>query len=271
LYDRRLHYLRSGVRIAQWRIISLFGHRAVHQIPNLPFKMYLEPRFRSVGSLSLFAIGAHYEPGLALLPKLLRPDDVVFDCGANQGAYALYAASLVGPQGAVVAIEPQAYAVAALRRSLDANDLQNVRIFEGAVSDHVGSLPFYFRAKAVAASLERDDSAHCQAVEVRSIDDLVEKEGLSRLDLIKLDVEGAEAAAIRGAAKAMAAHRPLVIFECWDPASENTREAWEALAENGYGLFDIVSSERVARLKEPVRSPGLLGVPPEREDRIAGL
>jgi FkbM family methyltransferase len=271
MYNRRGLFLRSSLRILQWRLISALGRGSVHRLPGLPFLMYLEPRFRSVGSLSLYAIGALYEPGLALLPKLLRGGDVVFDCGANQGVYALYSATLVGAQGRVVAVEPQPYAVAALRRSLDANRYENLVVFEAAVSDRPGLLPFYFRPEAVAASLVDDGSSECRQVEVRSIDSMMQSEGLSRLDLIKLDVEGAEAAAVKGALESIRVHHPLVMFECWDPDSENTREAWGSLADAGYGFFDMVADQQVVRLKEPTRSHGLLAVAPERMDRLAGL
>jgi FkbM family methyltransferase len=271
MYDRRSYYVKGAMRILQWRLISAVGRGAVHRLPGLPFRMYLEPRFRSVGSLSLYAIGARYEPGLALIPNLLRPGDVMFDCGANQGAYALYAAHAVGPSGHVVAVEPQPYAVACLRKSLSANGFGNVEVVEAAVSDQRGVMPFYFNTNAVAASLVNDGVAEAHDVEVWSIDDLMASRGLDRADLLKLDVEGAEAAVLRGARLALARHHPLVIFEVWDPANATSREAWAILEAAGYQMFDMVGGRRIEHVDAPVRSHGLLAVARERMDRLEGL
>jgi FkbM family methyltransferase len=268
MYDRRALFAKAGWRLVLWRLISALGHGGVHRLPGLRFKMYLEPRFRSVGSLALFAIGARYEPGLMALPKLLRRGDVVLDCGANQGAYSLCAAEAVGAAGRVVAVEPQPYAVRALAQSLAANSFDNVTVVEAAVSQESGVAPFHFNDVAVAASLVNKAGSVSHDVQVWSIDALMRREGLAQLDLIKLDVEGSEAAALRGAAATLARCKPLVLFECWDPQEANSREAWEVLADNGYRFFDIDGEGRFAPISQCVRSPGLLAATVERLGRL---
>lgn len=271
VYDRKSLFLRAGFRIAFWRAISALRVQALHRVPGFPFRIYLEPDFRSVGSLALYALGSRYEPALYQLPQLLREGDVVFDCGASQGGYALYAAHLVGTGGAVVAIEPQAYAARAVRISAAANAFAQLRVEQVAVADQDGVLSFFDNGKAVAGSLVDHGVSAGRRVEARSLDSLMRGLDLQRLDLIKLDVEGSEHRALLGAAESIARHRPLVVFESWDTEDPNYVQTWRTLTDWGYRIFDLVGRNRLVELQRIARSYTLLAVPPEKFDRLDGF
>jgi FkbM family methyltransferase len=271
MYDRKLLFLRAALRIAFWRVLSGLKVEGFHRVPGFPFAMYLEPSFRSVGSLALYALGSRYELALHHLPKLLRRGDVVFDCGASQGGYALYAAHLVGPSGTVVAVEPQPYAARAIRISAAANGFEQLRVEEAAVADEDGVLPFFINGKEVSGSLVDYGVSESRNVPARSLDSLTREYGLHRLDMIKLDVEGAEHWALAGARESIARFRPMVVFECWETEDANYQRAWDTLKSWGYRIFDMIAQDRVAELDGVERSYNLLAVPPEKVDRLEGF
>ena len=85
-----------------------------------------------------------WEPDLAaFVRRRLRPGDTFVDVGANVGYVSALASRLVGPRGAVVAIEPSPPVIAALQETLTRNDLTNVRMVAAAVSDREGELPLF--------------------------------------------------------------------------------------------------------------------------------
>lgn len=226
-------------RVASWGIISAFGIGTTHRLPGLPFKMYLEPKFRSVGSAAAYCLGVNYEAALRLLPCLVRPGDAMIDCGANQGLYALYGASIVGPAGRVVAIEPQPYAVAALRKSIAANGFAQLTAIEAAVSDQSGVASFGVGEEPVSASLFKNAPAESSLmVRTVTVDEIVESQSLERVSFIKLDVEGAELQAIRGATRTLTRDHPTIVFEAFDITSEDALAVWRLLETLGYEFHE---------------------------------
>src|SRR5262245_1652358 len=79
-----------------------------------PFKLDFPPLARQGGRAGIYLQRQYYEPLLEYCHQVVKPGDVVFDVGANQGIYACAFAALAGPTGHVIAFEPQEYAVRAL-------------------------------------------------------------------------------------------------------------------------------------------------------------
>ncbi|MFD8005663.1 FkbM family methyltransferase, partial [Streptomyces mirabilis] len=143
-----------------------------------------------------------WEPHLtAWMSSRLAPGDLVVDAGAHTGYFTLLASRLVGPTGRVVAIEPSPAFHQALTANITANGRGNVRTINAAVSDAPGRLTFYLeratnlggttsvRPRTVEASFEADTAP---------LPTLLTEEELTAARLIKIDVEGGEAAAVRG-------------------------------------------------------------------------
>lgn len=148
------------------------------------------------------------------LEASLRPGDVFWDVGANVGAYSLVAARAGGGRVRVVAVEPAYATYAALCDNVVLNGLADVISPLPLVlgdAPRVGVLS-YSAVEAGAAihtldgAVERRlDVAFRQPVLVHSVDDLVERFGLPAPTLMKVDVDGAEAAVLAGAARTLAA------------------------------------------------------------------
>jgi FkbM family methyltransferase len=224
-----------------------------------------------VGSLAVYSLGLKYEPALTLLPALLGPGQGFLDCGANQGVFALLAAELVGATGRVLAIEPQAYAVRALRLSAIANDFRQLTVRQAAVSDQDGRALFGTGDEPVAASLTKPDAPNAILVETVRLDTVLDDFGGRGVHMVKLDVEGYEEAALRGAQQLLARHRPHVIFEAYDTADRSTQGAYDRLGEHGYEFFLPEKGALTPLGGERRESFNILAVHPARKAEVENL
>lgn len=137
-----------------------------------------------------------------LFREILDPGMVVVDIGANVGYFSLLAADLVGPAGTVYAIEPEPRNNAILRKNVDLNSYSNVRVIEKAVSNRTGSVKLFLSALDNGSHSISDAAARGVAGDVEvgatTLDDLLEEEGWPKVDLVKIDVEGAEMLVLEG-------------------------------------------------------------------------
>lgn len=173
--------------------------------------------------LSIYLLGA-YEPSvLKAYSKVIHAGDVVFDIGANIGAHTLHFAQLVGPTGRVYAVEPTDYAAAKIRANLSINPELALRVnFQQCflVADQDEALPAAVASRwPVAKKYDDLDVDHLgkpeslnQALAVTA-DAICEAERLSRLDFVKIDVDGHEFPVLRGFRRTLERFRPLILIE----------------------------------------------------------
>ena len=166
--------------------------------------------------------GKEYKPEeTALLLRTLKPGMTVVDVGANVGYMALLAARCVGPAGRVLAIEPDAANGDLLTANVERNGYRNVTICRYAVGGAPGMATLYRSAwnmgnHRLNAGAAGQAIAH-QAVQVpvETVDRLVSQNGLSRVDFVKMDVEGYEPGVLAGLHETMARDRPIILTEFW--------------------------------------------------------
>lgn len=130
----------------------------------------------------------------------LRTGNVFLDVGSNLGVFAVFAAKVVGPEGTVLAFEPEATAHSRLIENIRLNNLHNVHVFKLALSD--------IRAKrklilgdpgSVSQSAHlADDMGPAEVVETADYDWLVANQSLPIPHIVKMDIEGHEFAALQG-------------------------------------------------------------------------
>jgi FkbM family methyltransferase len=166
------------------------------------------------------AYGVYEVQELAHLRRLIARGDVVLDVGANVGYMAAHFASMVGPGGRVYAFEPGPRAFGFLERVAASGREPVIRPLRLAVSNRCGTGEF-FETDAILATgygrLDERPSARfqCQVdmIPVTTIDAFLEAEGVTRVNFVKLDVEGQERAAIEGMSRTLAHHRPALLTE----------------------------------------------------------
>jgi FkbM family methyltransferase len=191
----------------------------------------------------LWAFGS-YEAHLAeLFGYLIRPGDRCVDVGANVGVHAVRLARLTGQHGEVIAIEPDPDVVRRTQRNIALNGLANVRVISAAASDRPGAMQLYRPGSRdtnrARASLHRHPylTGVTTAVPVVTVDDICAGAPVS---LIKIDVEGHEAAVLRGAAGTIARHAPSLVFEyAPELLGDAAAPPFGWLGERGYALFRI--------------------------------
>jgi FkbM family methyltransferase len=159
-----------------------------------------------------------------LFRRLVPKDGVVIDVGANIGQYTLLAAMQTGSGGRVYAFEPDPLNAGALERSISRNGFgERVDLLRFAVADRSGEAILRVRADRTRSHLLRDEVTCRQsdAISVRTItlDEFAEERGLDRLDVVKVDAEGADLAVLRGAEHAIRRFRPGLLMVEHDPDS----------------------------------------------------
>ncbi len=162
----------------------------------------------------LYAYG-FCEPAAAAMLSLLRPGDVAIDGGANIGLFTLMAAARVGGGGRVVACEPSPTTMALLRDNVALNAYGWVDLREVALAERPGRLRMrvFTPGSGFSSFAPADTSAGTQVdVAVATLDE-VAGDLLERTSLVKLDVEGAELLALKGAPRLLEQARPDFIVE----------------------------------------------------------
>ena len=155
--------------------------------------------------------GGLYQRELAaLLRRRLRSDAVCVDGGAHIGVISVLLASLC-PTGRVYAFEPVPETSAYLEHNLAANGITNVSVERTALYREDGEITLSFDESYPGGS--HIGGGKCPVTTVR-LDSWVQSRGLDRLDLLKLDVEGAEPAVLDGAEETLRRFRPLTVVEC---------------------------------------------------------
>jgi FkbM family methyltransferase len=166
-----------------------------------------------------------------VLRGILRENSCVLDVGAHLGSFLALAVQFA-PLGDHAAIEASKQKSEWLARKFQA-----VRVFPVAAADRNGPLFFHEDINRPGCSYVSDVKTDgAVAVNAVRIDDL----GLRRVDFIKLDVEGGELAALRGAGSLIARDRPAILFECGPERLLNANyrhQLYDFLTGAGYALY----------------------------------
>lgn len=186
-----------------------------------PFLVRFSPRL---------AIAAHEPEATGAWWRAIEEGMIVVDGGANLGGYTMLGSLRAGASGRIYAFEPEPDNFAQLVRRV--RGMHNVVPVQKALGRQSGEAQLHLDRFHARHSLTRDGS-HTITVPVTTLDDFVRDERLDGVDVIKLDIEGAELEAIAGMSAVLtAARRPVVLCELHPPlAPEQFRDA---LAAHGY-------------------------------------
>jgi FkbM family methyltransferase len=192
---------------------SYFGDHTV--LCRVLGKYLLYADTNDVGITPHLSLNGYWESWITLaISRLVQPGFHCLDIGANHGYYTLLMADGAGPTGRVTAVEPNPSPAQRLMNTLDVNGLlRHTLVVQKAASHLDGETVnlFVVDRRGMNASLTRQsDDARSVAVETITVDRLVDD--WSRVDLLKIDVEGAEENVWHGMASTLDANPELVIL-----------------------------------------------------------
>lgn len=227
---RRLYYEHQWSTGADWR-----------ELVDYDGDLHLRVDRKAYMGSCIYWRGYHHHYELLALGRLLRPHHVFADIGANQGEFTTFAAKRV-PQGRVLAFEPDPEMMKSLRHNVELNGFRNVELLPFGLSDEPGEAVLYGSADdrveahsgaheglgSLFATESRQTPRH--TIHLERFDDVFDRLNLERLDVIKIDIEGAELYALRGARRTLERFRPAILWEI-------NRETFQAA---GYDYDDIV-------------------------------
>jgi FkbM family methyltransferase len=206
----RLAPSRRLKRLAWQSVPHLWGHRHDYVIVTDTGVTIEGTTGDTFGALLYFT--NVWEPRVTRwLRAKLRPGDVFVDVGAHVGYFALAAARLVGPSGAVIAVEPSAAAFDRLRTNIERNASRNVRALRVAALDRDAEVELWSDPLNTGATTTVDSGhlsfRHGERVTAAPLHALLTADEARRARVIKIDVEGSEAAVVDGMAPVLATGR----------------------------------------------------------------
>ena len=221
-------------------------------------KMQLDPY--DMVSRKILETGVWEAGSIHAVADHLSPDGTFIDVGAHIGYYSLKAATMTGPNGHVISVEPNPQTLPKLRRNIEASNARTVSVFPVACAASETTLQFFAAPESNTgeSSLSKENASQegtapaAYEVRARPLDAIVKEAKLDRVDVIKIDVEGAEFEVLKGAAKTLDEYRPVLIIELvpeqLKSMGASVEQVTQFLASHGYGAarrVDVANYEFV--------------------------
>ncbi|WP_424099159.1 FkbM family methyltransferase [Moorena producens] len=211
---------------------------------------YIAPSLREPIAFHLLIDGVYEKPSIDIVLKHLSPDGVFLDVGANIGVFSITAARLLQNSGKVIAIEASPQIFSYLKKNINYNQLSNIQAVQIAITDLDNAVvDFYeppsdhFGMGSIARQFHRDP-IH---IKTKTVDTLLAEKSINSVSVMKVDVEGYEAAVFRGSQSLLhSSHPPIILFEFCDWAEARVPEAkvgdaQRVLTEAGYQIWRLSS------------------------------
>jgi FkbM family methyltransferase len=185
----------------------------------------------------------------------LKPGQTFVDVGANVGVMSFHGADVVGPQGRVIAFEPNPRNSETFQRGLLANGFQNVRLFTFAASDAYRLISLT-RASNAKVRQELDPLQFDHIVQADRLGNLLRSE--KRVDFIKIDIEGYELPALDGLSDTISKFHPQILCEFNPLCFQALGYSIEGFARHIFTLTDKIDVIDHSLERVPVTSPSQL-------------
>ncbi len=222
---------------------------------NNGIRLYLD-RAENTDMVRHLVLGRSYEPGTTrIFGKLVRRGMTVIDIGSHVGYYTTLAASLVGAEGKVFAFEPDPAVYRLLCKNIEVNRLRNVVPVQKAVARKISTRKMYLKPEGRTSRLYHSEDTGTIEVEAVCLDQHLGTS--SKVDFIKMDIEGAEYEALLGMESTIKYNENLILVTEFCPfllerAGFSATGYLGRLSDLGFALYMI--NERT-----PKEGDGMLG------------
>ena len=196
----------------------------------------------------------YYEKEIGdLIKKILKPDDVFLDIGANIGYFSLLAAIYL-PTANIISFEPVKLVFKQFEENISFNNISNITPINAAVGEKDDMKEIYVSAEdnLGMSSFQKPEnySGNNEKVKVIAIDSWFRSSGLSKIDLIKIDIEGSELFALKGMNETLLEFKPLIIIEINPDTlrlfNQNSLDIFGHLKQLGFSGFRISKTGKLA-------------------------
>ncbi len=264
----RLHKLP----LPKFVLIPLINFLKPNYIMTGGFKLYLDKSDNTV-SEKLLADKIWEEYESKLFKENINSGDIIIDIGAHIGYYTLIASTQAGKNGKVYAFEPDPRNFELLKKNVSINRCDNVILINKAVTTKGGNIKLYLNKQNTGdhRTYDSQDNRESIFIESVSLDDYFKN--IKKINLIKIDIQGAELKALKGALNLISKNKNLKLFtEFWPMGlklnQSSAKEYLKLLAKYSFKLLQI--SEETNKLT-PVNSKQLLKLYPAAKTNYTNL
>ena len=217
--------------------------------------IYLNPNDPVISGALFF--GVYEKSETKFLNDICFEGMKVIDIGANVGYYSALTSDAVGPEGIVLAIEPDPESFKYLLKTIHASKFKNIRPFLKAASDHNNILPLFISKdnrgdNRLYKTKQKRNSINVETIRV---DELIIENEIDQIDLIKIDVQGYEPKVIRGMQKIITSSNKITLLtEFWPQgiidAGENPKDFLETLRNLDFSLYELNKQGKLILLRK---------------------
>jgi len=207
------------------RAVDRFIPRGTILLDCQGVKMYVDSN-DTIIARNLISSGRWEAYETELFCQSIKPHMTILDVGANLGYYSLVAAKILNGTGQVIAFEPVPRNYQLFLKSIQRNQFKNIILVREALSNINGTREVFLDTRnygACSFSEKNVGESSPITVETLTLDSCLSKLGVHRVDLLKVDVEGAEALVLEGAKQTLQQTR-LIFMEFWPEAIRNLHQ-----------------------------------------------
>lgn len=240
------------------------GYPLLAKVPATHCLMLLEPSHFITNS---WFVNGDFEPGvIRIMRRLVKPGMTCIDLGANAGYFTLFLSKVVGNRGTIYAFEPTKNTYTRLRNNLGLNRADNVVAEELAISSYCGEILFhegpsgYDVYNTSGKLVPQLDTVAAQFtnrnIAAVTLDKYCSTHGIRNVNFIKIDIEGGELAALKGAEQIITNSPRLSMVIEVSPelavsSGYKTADLLGWLTDRGFDLFLIQNSGRLIAVTDP--------------------
>lgn len=218
------------------------------------FKLLIDP-LTDTGIEKYIYFHGGYEDGiLHVMKNILKSDDIFIDVGSNIGLMALAASKFVGLQGIVYAFEPNPETFEILKNNIELNQLKNIYVFNIALGSEQGN-SFIFNSSDQNRGKSSLLKPHIlkesgKEIRVETLDEFVCKKNISKIKMLKIDVEGWELEVFKGAKDLLSSKKaPIICFEYSEELPSyngNLLDLYKFIVSiNNYKIFKLIKGKEI--------------------------
>ncbi len=212
----KLNFIRGsyyGFYKRVFRPLQLFhGVKKSIQIKGSALQLHIDDWVQQ----NAFLLGEYEEAEFMAISTFIKHDCVFIDIGANFGWYTLYASSLIGKDGNVIAFEPFPENYKRLKKNIELNPKRKIIAENVAVGEKKGQLDLYYNKEEQnlgMVSKNMTPNSSKKTVPMIALNDYVIDKNIEKIDFIKIDIEGAEFHALKGMKTVLKKYKPVLLIE----------------------------------------------------------